>query len=85
MQDEMDVIDFSFTYQPPINETFLESTESLGSLGRTGETGGTGGGTGGIDRIEIPQIILDRATALKYRLSNFYKNLLSETIDREKR
>ena len=41
---------------------------------------------GSVDRlVDIPQVILDRATALKYRLSHFYTNLLSETIDREKR
>lgn len=43
-------------------------------------------GGGSIDRVcEIPQVVLDRANALKYRLSHFYTNLLAESIDREKR
>lgn len=52
------------------------------------ESIGSGGGRaslGSVDRLDIPQVVLDRATALKYRLSHFYTNLLSETIDREKR
>ncbi|KAJ3272159.1 Serine/threonine-protein kinase [Terramyces sp. JEL0728] len=35
--------------------------------------------------INISQTTLDRATAVKYRLSHFYTSLLEECVDREKR
>jgi hypothetical protein len=37
------------------------------------------------DQSGISQSTIDRATALKYRLSHFYTTLLEESIEREKR
>jgi hypothetical protein len=63
------------SHSSPVHQTSLEEEQE-----------GGGGGGGSIDRVcEIPQVVLDRANALKYRLSHFYTNLLAESIDREKR